>query len=250
MPTRERDAGETASAYATSLLSVDRIAEGTLGFRIGKPPGFEPLAGQYTVVHLPETDELRGEDREHMFSIASAPEEPILQFATRIEERDSPWKRTLANLAAGARLHLDEPDGQFVLPDPPEGSLAFLAGGIGITPLRALLRHLLFARAQADVALFYSNPTVSRAAFLQELRELPGQLQGFRLVHTVTDEEPPRGDERGRIDADMLARHLDDVHEPLYYLAGPPAMVKDMRRMLLSEDVGKERIKVESFTGY
>jgi NAD(P)H-flavin reductase len=110
-----------------------------------------------------------------------------------------------------------------------------------------MLRDLAARGEERPVTMFASNETTADAPFLEELRGLA--LEGFRLVPTMTDQPGWEG-ERGRIDAAMLERHLGRLQGPLYYIAGPPGMVRDLRRMLLDAGVPRKDVTVEEFTGY
>jgi ferredoxin-NADP reductase len=120
----------------------------------------------------------------------------------------------------------------------------FIAGGIGITPFLSMLRDATHRRLGHRVTLFYSNRRVSSAAFLDELQGLEKAHLNVRLVSTLTEEggEP--------IGEALLRRHLTDVKEPLYYLAGPPAMTMDVQGMLAGLGVSPDDVLSEEFYGY
>jgi ferredoxin-NADP reductase len=99
--------------------------------------------------------------------------------------------------------------------------------------------------------IFYSNRTPEETAFMDKLEVWEKQNPNFKLVPTVT--RPNHSSwphEFGRIDKDMLARHLPEIQTAMYYLAGPPGMVAAMRRLLESLDVSEDNIKTEEFAGY
>ena len=102
------------------------------------------------------------------------------------------------------------------------------------------------------MVVFYANRRPQDAAFLDELRELAGQDPNLTFVPTMSGLDPtePWDGERGHIDASMLARHLDGVTDAIYYLTGPPGMVKGLRTMLVDSGVDEDDIRTEEFTGY
>ena len=130
------DPGGAAPLPRTRLLDRKEVAERTVAFYFEKPPGFEYKAGQfadYTLLHPSETDsegDIRG------FTLTSAPYEPRLMATTRL--RDTAFKRVLRDLPIGTELLLDAPYGSFTLHHNAARPAVFLAGGIGITPVRSI----------------------------------------------------------------------------------------------------------------
>ena len=129
-------------------------------------------------------------------------------LATRL--RDSAFKRTLAELEVGDEVEVEEPKGSFLLPEDTSAEYVFVAGGIGITVFRSMLRYIADEQLPYRVTLVYSNRDRESAAFLDELEELERRIEGLRVVLTMTDEEGWEG-RRRRIDADVLARALGDL---------------------------------------
>ncbi len=129
----------------------------------------------------------------------------------------------------------------------------FLAGGIGITPFRSMLLQAAHEHLPHRLFCFYANRRPEDAPFLQELEALRGQNPSYTFVPTMTDmsrsDSPYRG-ETGRIDQAMIAKHLKSAASPIYYLAGPPGMVRAMRTVLNSMGVDDDDIRTEEFAGY
>ncbi len=233
------------------LRSRCHVADRTLGLQFDRPAGFSFKAGQFvemTLVDAPETDAL-GNSR--AFSIASAPHEDGLMFATRI--RDSAFKRALAAMNPGAVARIDGPFGDLVLHNNPRRAAVLLAGGIGITPFRSIARRAAWEKLPHQIFLFYSNRRPSDAPFLEELRSLEAANPNYQFVATMTASQVPEypwPGETGRITADMLSRFLNGALSPVYYLAGPPSMVSGLRAVLNSSGVDDDDIRAEEFAGY
>ena len=101
--------------------------------------------------------------------------------------------------------------------------------------------------------LFYSNRRPEDAAFLDLLSEATKQNPNFHLIATMTGMDKSHREwkgETGFINKDMLTKHLPSLQGPIYYLAGPPAMVAAMRRMLIEAGVDEDDIRTEEFSGY
>lgn len=233
------------------LVARELIADGTMSFSFEKPEGFEYRAGQfadYTLIDPPESAK-QGDTRG--FTLSSAPYEPYLTAATRL--RNSGFKRTLTGVPLGTEVLLDAPYGSFTLPDDTTRHAVFLAGGIGITPVRSIAFQAAHDGTGHNITAFYSNRSPENAAFLDELTALSETEDGFTLVATMTAPETSRkkwSGETGYIDGAMLARHLKDITAPVYYLCGPPPMVKSLHSVLTAAGVADDDIRTEEFTGY
>jgi ferredoxin-NADP reductase len=238
-------------AFEVRLKDRKVVAEGTMAFYFEKPAGFEFRAGQFsnfTLIDPPETD---AEGNLRSFSIASAPAEERLMVATRM--RDTAFKRVLKSVAPGTELKMDGPFGSFTLHGARSRPAVFVAGGIGITPFRSMILDATEKNRDQRLFLFYSNRRPEDAAFLTELQEIAKRDASFQCIGTFTDLEKsqlPWEGETGWIDQPMLARHLSELAAPIYYSAGPPAMVAAMREMLLRAGVDEDDIRTEDFAGY
>ena len=214
----------------TNLITHEVVAEGTMRFRFTKPEGFTYRAGQsidLTLINPPETD---AEGNTRAFTLASSPDDEYLAITTRI--RDTAFKRILKTMAPGTPMQLEGPFGELTLPERTDRPIVFLAGGIGITPFYSMARYASSHALPHRIALFYSNRRPEDAAFLDELSALTSTNPNFRLIPTMTDMEhsgTPWNGERGYIDAAMLERHLTGMDNPIFYLAGPLAMVSALR---------------------
>jgi ferredoxin-NADP reductase len=226
------------------------VAKGTLLVEfdlLGEEVDFTP--GQYFWVELldPPYDDEKG-PRRHITVVTSPNDRGVLGLATRV--RDSAFKRSLAELPIGAEVDVEQPKGDFLLPEDTEHEYVFVAGGIGITVFRSMLRYIAEENLPHRVTLVYSNRDVESTAFLGELRELEEANPNLRLVLTMTDDPSWDGENR-RIDADFLRDHLDDdLGAFTYLIAGPPGMVDAMEKMLDKAGVPQEQVRPERFSGY
>ena len=226
------------------------VAKGTLLVTfdlLGREVDFEP--GQYFFVTLPD---LGYEDekglRRHITVVTSPNERGVLGLCTRL--RDTAFKHTLAELDVGADVDVEEPKGKWVLPRETARPYVFIAGGIGITVFRCMLRYIAEEGLPHRVALFYSNRDRESTAFLDELAELERGNPNLRVVLTMTEDPGWEGETR-RIDAAVLRDHLDDdLDSFIYLIAGPPGMVDSMEEVLRAAAVPEEQVRPEKFSGY
>ena len=233
------------------LKGKSEVAEGTMAFYFERPTGFQFKAGQFvdfTLVNPPETDE---EGNTRSFSIASAPYEDDLMIATRM--RDTAFKRILKTLAAGSEIQMEGPFGGLTLHEDAKRPAVFLTGGIGVTPFRSIALQTTHERSPHLLWMFYSNRRPEDAAFLDELTKLQTEKSNFKLVSTMTNVAESRkhwNGETGYIDKQMLSKYIDELSGPIYYIAGPPAMVDGMTKLLSESGVKATDIRSEEFFGY
>jgi ferredoxin-NADP reductase len=226
------------------------VAKGTLLVTfdlLGEQVEFTP--GQYFFVTLPDGGYQDDKGlRRHITVVTSPNEKGVLGLATRM--RETAFKRTLGELSIGAEVDVEPPKGSFALPEDASRPLVFIAGGIGITVFRSMLRFIKEENLPYRVTLVYSNRDRESAAFLDELRELERALPDLRLVLTMTQDPGWEGETR-KIDPRFLRDHLgEDLNENTFLVAGPPAMVDAMQEALDESGVTRKNVVVERYSGY
>ena len=221
------------------ILEIKKVADFTKSFVLEKPKSFEYEPGQHGYVEISPND---GKP----FSFVSSPHEKIIEFATIIRDQ-SKWKQDLNKKNVGDELILSGPYGVFKYEDI-EADIAFIAGGIGITPFIGILRYINFKKRSTKVTLLYSNKSENRTAFKNELDMLEEKNPNLKIVYTMTEQEDFDG-EKGRINEDFIRKHVRNPEKKVWYVAGPPIMVKEMNELLKKEFLVK-KIKLDSFVGY
>jgi ferredoxin-NADP reductase len=206
-------------------------------------------AGQYFWVELPD----RGHEdekglRRHISVVTSPTERGVLGLCTRV--RDTAFKNTLAELEVGDEVDVEQPKGDYVLPEDTSPHYVFVAGGIGITVFRSMLRYIADTGEPYRVTLVYSNRDRASTPFLDELQELERTLPGFQLVLTMTQDDGWEGETR-YVSAELLSDHLEgELGDHTYLVAGPPAMVEAVTGQLSAAGVPDERVLPDRFSGY
>ena len=232
------------------IKEKQEVAKGTLLVTfdlLGEEMDFTP--GQYFHVTLPDLgdDDEKGL-RRHITIVTSPNENGVLAFATRM--RESAFKRTLRELPVGSAVEVEPPKGSFGLPDDPSRPLVFIAGGIGITVFRSMLRYIREEQLPYSVTLIYSNRDRESTAFLEELRDLEQALPDFKLVLTMTQDPGWEGEAR-KVDAEFVTDYLeDDLNEHTFLVAGPPAMAEGVQGALRAAGVRDENVIAEHYSGY
>jgi len=165
--------------------------------------------------------------------------------------RETGFKTALMSAALGTKFRVSRPRGSFTLHKDFAGPAVFLAGGIGITPVRSILDWAAQERMLHKLYLFYSNREAVDAAFLEELEALTMQNPRFTLIPTITRLTYSAWRyETGRVDREMLSRYLTGLNRPVFYVAGPSGMVTAMTDLLRSLDVSDDDIRTEEFGDY
>jgi len=227
-------------------------ARDTIDFAFALPGGLSYRPGQYMewTLHHSGTDR-RGNRR--YFTIASSPTEPELRLGVRVGSRRSSFKQALMRVRKddSTSILAGQVAGDFTLPANANEKLVFIAGGIGITPYRSMLKYLIDTGQKRDIILIYSNARADEIAYRDVLQAAQAGL-GVRIIYTLTDlSAVPAGWTgcTGRIDAEMLIRLVPDFAERTFYLSGPPGMVRAVERALHTLPVKRGRIKLDAFAG-
>ncbi len=205
---------------------------------------FEFAAGQAVMIGN------RGSEIRKPYSIASAPEDADLHrhLELLVGLREDGEAYEYLTLQVGAEVDVEGPLGSFTFPaNPVERSFVFVAGGTGIAPLRAMLRHAILGHHPVrHVGLLYSARTPDEFAFAEEFRELASTgLIDFRQTITRETERAWSG-ARGRIGRGHLQQLVHDK-ESLCFVCGPRTLVEEMPRLLEEIGVARERIRVEEW---
>lgn len=240
-----------SSTYQVTLKNRQEVAKGTMAFYFDRPAAFTFKAGQFIDLSLPDLADSDPQGHTRAFTLASAPSEQQLMVATRL--RDTPFKRMLGEMPLGTTIDIEGPFGQFTLQDNNSLTAVFLAGGIGITPFRSMLVEATHNKLPHRLILMYSNRRPEDAAFLDELQALQQVNPDYACIGTITS--PTGGTETwkgetGHIDQAMVRKYVKDTETAMFYVVGPPAMVKGLRKMLESAGIHKNSIRFEEFVGY
>jgi ferredoxin-NADP reductase len=229
-------------SFKTALIETVPRTPGTLSLRFLRPEGFDYIAGQWFTLTLASA----GEPLVSHFTFSSSPTEPFLEFTTRLS--GSAFKNTLLELKPGDEVEMEGPYGGFVLKDAER--MAFLIGGIGVTPLRSMLRFLDDTHVNRTIVVFYGSMTEDGIVFREELEAIAGRLPGVRIVHVLATPEDSWTGYRGFIRAEVIRAELGDPTEWTFYVCGPPPMIAPMRALLTELEIPSKQAVFESFAGY
>lgn len=207
------------------IIEVITETENIKSFRLQPEQEFKYVAGQWMYVKI-------NEDLRHHFTLSSSPTENFLQFTTMYRP-ESDYKKALWNLGIGTEVEITGPNGSFVLDEKDLSPRLFIAGGIGITPFRSMLKYIQDKNLNLPIVLIYSVKTKDQAAFTD--------LPFTKLIES---------EKEGRLDAEKIKKYCPDYLDRVWWVCGPPAMVEAFT--LLGQKLGlpPEKIKSEEFPGY
>ena len=211
------------------------------------------LAGQHVDVRLTAAD---GYQAQRSYSIASSPDEKLISLTVEALDDGEVSSYLCGELRQGDELELRGPiGGYFVWRVTDGGPLLLVAGGSGIVPLMAMLRHRAAALAERPARqalparLLYSSRSFDDVIYREELVRLAADDDSLRVVHTITRDAPTNwAGHRRRIDRAML----DEVgwppsDQPHVFVCGPTSMVEAAASALVESGHAPERIRTERF---
>lgn len=208
---------------------------------------FKP--GQYLEWTLPhKTPDTRGNRR--FFTVASSPTEPDIHLGVRIAEKDSSsFKKHLLELKENDSFVASHLAGEFTLPEDAMYKLVFIAGGIGITPFRSMIKYLLDVnelhknstqqKPNREIALFYLVNNQDEIAYKELFSEAQEKIN-LSFIPLVGV----------RITPEIIREKIPHFGERYFYLSGPNGMVESYKKLLSELGVPHKQIKTDYFPGY
>jgi ferredoxin-NADP reductase len=206
-------------------------------FKPEKAVSWKP--GQFIFYQIPHSEpDSRGIKRH--FTISSAPYEKNIMLTSRFDfKKGSSFKRALYDLKPGSRIEAFDIKGSFVVSDINK-KFVFIAGGIGITPYRSILLDFIHRSVGPDVTMLYGNKS-SDIIFKDTFDKLEAENDWLDIDYII---EPQL------IDSDLIKRNVSDIYNSIYYMSGPPKMVKAIRDTLLEMKIDSENMVIDYFPGY
>lgn len=213
------------------VLNKKTEGKSSLSLIFEKPKGFDFYPGQYLDIKLPVKDP-NGDTR--AFTISSSPAEDFLMITPK--KGISNFKKALEKLNVGDAISSSHPAGTFILDE--SSPAIFIAGGIGITPFRSIIKYALDQKLKAPITLIYSNSD-QNFLFKNELDQWQKLYPKLSIIYHNTS-----------IKGRLTSLPNINYHSPIYYLAGPPKMVDDFEKILLEMGIDGVNIRYDRFDGY
>jgi ferredoxin-NADP reductase len=234
--------------FEADVIEAEQITASSRSIRFGSPAGFSYLPGQFIILELesrnPEGIVVR---IAKPLSFSSSPTEGLLQVTKRLTGHE--FSNAFLSLKEGDVIRFSGPYGSFTFQGEHE-KIAMLSGGIGITPLRSMIRYCTDRGLTTDIFLFYSNRAEDDIPFGDEFEALKGKNQTLTIINTLTRPGPAWKGRTGRIDSRMIKELMADYRERVFYTSGPKKMVEAMQLALQELNIPASRIRKEYFPGY
>ena len=234
--------------FIGTLLEKIPQGPGTASFRFSKPQEYAFQAGQFFLITFAGPDG----PLTHSFSHCDSPTEGHVELTTRLT--GSPFKNALDALPLGGEAQFEGPYGMFLFRyEAPK--IAFLTGGVGITPVRSMLKFLADTGGAGriegqELVLFYGSMAENGIVYKDELDGFVQAISGLRLVHVIANPAEEWTGHKGFITADTVRAELADPSAWTYYIVGPPPMVAAMEKIMEALEIPRAQILVEGFAGY
>lgn len=213
-------------------------------FRFNRPEGFDYKAGQYVFITIP----VNGEMVRKPFTLSSTPtEKNHLEFTKKLTGHE--YSNVLDSMGSGDLLKIDGPYGKMTFEGEYE-KIALLSGGIGITPMISICKYCTDLNLDTSITLVSSYKTEDDIVFYSELENLQKLNDNLKEVITLTRASSEWQGCREHICENLITREIPDFKEYMYYLCGPPGMVKSVVSLLENLDIPRNKVKKELFTGY
>ncbi|HVA97238.1 MAG TPA: hypothetical protein VND99_06285 [Candidatus Acidoferrales bacterium] len=206
--------------------------------------------GQYMEWTLPHQDtDSRGNRR--YFTVASSPTEDSIHLGIKFYPQGSSFKKALIAMDEKTPIVAGNVAGDFTLPNDPKTKLVFIAGGIGVTPFRSMIKYCIDKKEERPIVLFYANKVISEFAYTDIFEQ--AEKIGIKTVYALTDTHSVPKDwhgKVGRITSEMIKEEVPDFMERFFYLSGPHPMVTGYEETLREMGVPLTHIKKDFFPGY
>lgn len=234
--------------FETEVLDIIQRTHNVNSFRFKVKEDVDFKSGQFFFVII----KIDGTERTKHFSFSNSPtEKGYVEFTKRIT--DSEFSQALERLKTGDWARLKMPYGSFTFGGEYK-KIAFLSGGIGITPIRSICKFATDSMLPTDMVLLYGNNREEDIIFRQDLDNMQSVNKNLRIVYTLTSLDIDRKIWKGKtgyIDDTMIKEEIPDYTERIFYICGPPRMVESLINILRNKlSVQQDKIRIENFIGY
>jgi glycine betaine catabolism B len=199
-------------------------------------------AGQYLEWTMAPT---KADDRgnRRYFTVSSSPTEKDVKIGMKFPEAQaSTFKKAMLNMKIGDKIVAGQLAGEFTLPKDTKEKLVFIAGGIGVTPYRSIIKYLIDMNEKRDIVFMYSEKTKDSFVYKDIFDEAVKKL-GVKVIYFESDV-------KGHMTSDIIKSEIPDYKKRLFYLSGPHRMVTGFEEILKHLNLPQARIKVDYFPGF
>lgn len=219
-------------------------------FKPDKKLAYRP--GQYMEWTLPH-HHIDGRGNRRYFTLASSPTEPTLRLGVKFYEPSSSYKKAMLDMTNETTIVAVQVAGDFVLPKNQKRKLVFIAGGIGVTPFRSMVKYLIDKQEQRDVIMLYAASNAQDIAY-QDVFERARQRLGIATTYILAKPDPNQPldvyQRSGYIDSNAIRSTVPDYRDRIFYVSGSHQMVVAIQDEFAKLGIPKSHVKVDYFPGY
>jgi ferredoxin-NADP reductase len=228
-----------------ALDHIEDIAENIKTFWFKPEKSLRHTAGQFIELRVPhDNKDKRGDKR--WFTLSSSPTEDLVSITTKLTpENGSSFKQALQALKPGNEITMSESMGDFVLPKDESIELVFVAGGIGVTPMRSMIKSIHDRGEKRSITLIYAARTEKELAFLDLFK-----AAHIKFIPVISEPSSSWKGTTGRVDAARIISLAGGYEHKYIYLSGPEPMTESLYKDLKQLGVNKKHLITDYFPGY
>lgn len=234
-----------------TLLKKEAMAPDIYEFSFRPEEQMHFFPGQYLEWTLAHKDfDSRGIRR--YFTVASSPTEEVVKLGVKTVANGSSFKHTLTSFNQGDSITISQLGGDFTLPEDESRKLVFIAGGIGVTPFRSMVKYLIDTQQQRDIILFYAAQNEASFVYKDIFAEAE-RIVGLKVIYVLSGSNTVPAEWKGIagiITPEIIEQYVPDFSHRTFYLSGPDGMVKAYKQMLKTAGVGRTSIRTDYFPGF
>jgi len=235
----------------SALIRKEKITPDSVDFVLAPERKFTYEPGQYMEFTLPHGHiDARGQRR--FFTLASSPTEENLRIGVKFYPKSSSFKRALLETDEHTPMIAANLGGDFVLPPDRSRKTVLIAGGIGVTPYRSMVKYLIDKNERRPLTLLYAAKTADDIAYTDVFEQARGRL-GINPIYILSKPGEALPDARfraGRVTSELIKTEVPDFQQCLFYISGPHAMVVNVEADLRTLGIPRRHIKTDFFSGY
>lgn len=230
--------------FETKVKEIIPRTQDMISYRFPRPEGLDYKPGQYMLVTIKAGEK----ELMHPFSLSSSPtEKEFIEFTKKLT--DSEYSNTLRTFKPGDWARIDAPYGNFTFQGEHD-NIVMLAGGVGITPFRSICRYATDTKLASSIILLYGCRNKDEIAFKAELEEMQRQNPNLKVVFVLNEASSQWKGPVGFITAELVKTQISNYKERMFYVCGPPGMVKAMENLATSMGLPPSQLKLEALAGH
>ncbi len=234
-----------------TLIKKNQLTKDIYEFIFKSDVKLSYLPGQYlewTLGH--KSPDMRGNRR--YFTIESSPTEEEIKLGVKFYDNSSSFKKKLLSMNDGEKIYASQLSGEFTMPEDTKKKLVFIAGGIGVTPFRSMVKYLVDKKERRDIVLFFSNRTPADIVYKDLLDQAEREI-GLKVIYAVNDLAGSILQDNMRIgfvNEEMIRKEVSDYAERTFYISGPHVMTTAFESTLSKMGIKSSNIKTDFFPGF